>query len=91
VSYVAVKKVFKCVFCGVEEVEQIELHWSIWDQLVHETPDMALLEENGSNLWRLGKVCDACYARGKPYKKDEIAESFFDQLTSKEFLLIKEK
>jgi len=52
---------------------------------------MAVLEENGTNLWRLGKVCDACCERGKPYKKDEIAESFFDQLINKDFLLIKEK
>lgn len=60
-SYVAVRKVFRCVFCGVETAENIELHWSIWDQLVHDTPDMAVTDELGEKIWKLGKVCDICY------------------------------
>jgi hypothetical protein len=56
-SYVAVRKVFRCVFCGVETTENIELHWSIWDQLVHDTPEMAITGELGEKTWRLGSVC----------------------------------
>jgi len=64
-SYVAVRKVFRCVFWGVETTENIELHWSIWDQLVHDTPEMAITGELGEKTWRLGSVCDSCYTRGQ--------------------------
>lgn len=73
--YIVVKKKYHCIFCGVEEVEDIQLHWSIWDQLVHDAPETTSTSIEGERVWKLAKVCDACYERGKPYYHDDTAEA----------------
>lgn len=73
--YIVVKKKYRCIFCGVEETEDIQLHWSIWDQLVHDVPETATTSTNGERVWKLAKVCDTCYERGKPHYHDDAAEA----------------
>ena len=73
-SYIVVKKKYCCIFCGVEEVEDIQLHWSIWDQLVHDVPETTSTSTEGERVWKLAKVCDTCYARTKSRYSQDIRE-----------------